>query len=296
MGFATHDVAEFRPGSEGVPPRVSVALLGLLGPEGPLPLHLTRRVLDRLAQRWFTAGVDGATSDTTFLDFANLLQHRAMALYYRAWADQNPAVQAERDDAGPGSGDAGGAGRGRCRRDRAGQARAGRGARPPGARRRNGSPASLGAAIGLPVRVVEFVGAWAAIPSPPADPARGAPTPGSAATPWSGREASRARAGSSSGSARSGSPTTARCCRAASGSPALRHAILHGLGETLDVDVRPVLRVDEIPAARLGAAALGHIGVARSRCATATRTTCASPRSSASRPTGREQPHEPRPR
>ena len=65
-----------------------------------MPLHLSRRVLDRLAQRWFAAGVEGATSDTTFLDFANLLQHRMIALFYRAWADQTPAVQVERDGGG----------------------------------------------------------------------------------------------------------------------------------------------------------------------------------------------------
>ncbi|MFO1144655.1 MAG: type VI secretion system baseplate subunit TssG [Amaricoccus sp.] len=40
---------------------------------------------------------------------------------------------------------------------------------------------------------------------------------------------------------------------------ALRHAILHGLGETLDVDVRPVLRAGEVPAAKLGDATLGRV-------------------------------------
>ena len=116
----------------------------------------------------------------------------------------------------------------------------------------------LGAAIGLPVRVVEFVGDLDGDPVAACRPGWGAPTPGSAATPWSGREASRARTGSSSGSARSVSPTTARCCPGGERLAGLRRAILHGLGETLDVDVRPVLRGGEVPAARLGAAALGH--------------------------------------
>jgi len=79
---------------------VTVANLGLLGPEGPMPLHLTRWVLDRLSQRWFTGADAEQTSDTTFVDFVNILQHRMMALYYRAWADAHPAVQVERSVGG----------------------------------------------------------------------------------------------------------------------------------------------------------------------------------------------------
>ena len=94
LGFAIRDVAGFRPEGDKDPARVSVGVIGLIGPEGPLPLHLARWVLDRLSHRWFTAGVEGATSDTTFLDFLNMTQHRAIALYWRAWADQNPAAQA----------------------------------------------------------------------------------------------------------------------------------------------------------------------------------------------------------
>ncbi len=61
-----------------------------------MPLHMTRWVLDRLSQRWF-AGVDAhQTSDTTFVDFVNILQHRMIALFYRAWADAHPGVQVER--------------------------------------------------------------------------------------------------------------------------------------------------------------------------------------------------------
>ena len=76
--------------------RVTVANLGLLGPEGPMPLHLTRWVLDRLSQRWFAGADAHETSDTTFVDFVNILQHRMIALFYRAWADAHPAVQVER--------------------------------------------------------------------------------------------------------------------------------------------------------------------------------------------------------
>ncbi|RWM75760.1 MULTISPECIES: type VI secretion system baseplate subunit TssG [Mesorhizobium] len=103
LSFSAKDVVEFReakdktPGKDGAAPaRVTVANLGLMGPEGPMPLHLTRWVLDRLSQRWFTGADARQTADTTFVDFVNILQHRMIALYYRAWADAHPAVQVER--------------------------------------------------------------------------------------------------------------------------------------------------------------------------------------------------------
>ncbi|MCV3207152.1 type VI secretion system baseplate subunit TssG [Mesorhizobium sp. YC-39] len=102
LSFSARDVVEFReakdktPGTDRTPARVTVANLGLMGPEGPLPLHLTRWVLDRLSQRWFTGADAQQISDTTFVDFVNILQHRMIALYYRAWADAHPAVQVER--------------------------------------------------------------------------------------------------------------------------------------------------------------------------------------------------------
>lgn len=95
LTFGTRDIAGFQPGT---PPKVEVEILGLLGPEGALPLHITRWVLGRLSDRWFTDGSDAA-SDTTFLDFCNLLQHRMMALYWRAWADARPEVQIEHEAA-----------------------------------------------------------------------------------------------------------------------------------------------------------------------------------------------------
>src|SRR5437899_1450522 len=96
LAFSARDLVQFREADDKAPARVTVANLGLLGPEGPMPLHLTRRVLDRLSQRWFAGADAQQTSDTTFVDFVNILQHRMIALYYRAWADAHPAVQVER--------------------------------------------------------------------------------------------------------------------------------------------------------------------------------------------------------
>ena len=100
LSFTARDVVKFQNTGDKAPARVTVANLGLLGPEGPMPLHLTRWVLDRLSQRWFTGADAEQTSDTTFVDFVNILQHRMIALYYRAWADAHPAVQVERSAGG----------------------------------------------------------------------------------------------------------------------------------------------------------------------------------------------------
>ncbi|MEI9430420.1 type VI secretion system baseplate subunit TssG [Mesorhizobium sp. Cs1299R1N3] len=100
LSFSARDVVKLQDAGDKTLARVTVANLGLLGPEGPMPLHLTRWVLDRLSQRWFTGADAEQTSDTTFVDFVNILQHRMIALYYRAWADAHPAVQVERSVGG----------------------------------------------------------------------------------------------------------------------------------------------------------------------------------------------------
>lgn len=100
MSIATRDVARLVQADPGAAPFVEVEVLGLIGPEGPLPLHLTRWIVERMSHRWFEAGSGRATSDTAALDFLNLLQHRMLALYWRAWGDAQPAVQLEREDGG----------------------------------------------------------------------------------------------------------------------------------------------------------------------------------------------------
>jgi type VI secretion system protein ImpH len=100
LSFSTRNVAGFVPGSETNPPRVDVEVIGLLGPEGAMPLHITRWVMSRMSDRWFVSADSDAASDTTFLDFCNLLQHRMIALYWRAWADARPEVQVEHGQAG----------------------------------------------------------------------------------------------------------------------------------------------------------------------------------------------------
>ena len=59
---------------------------GLFGPNGALPLHLTELAYERRRQK----------EDATIVDFLNLFQHRLISLFYRAWADTEPAVSLDR--------------------------------------------------------------------------------------------------------------------------------------------------------------------------------------------------------
>ncbi|WP_145592311.1 type VI secretion system baseplate subunit TssG [Yersinia bercovieri] len=67
---------------------VSIFNFGLFGPDGPLPLHLTEFVHERIQHH----------QDDTLLAFADLFHHRLIALFYRAWADTQPTVSLDRAD------------------------------------------------------------------------------------------------------------------------------------------------------------------------------------------------------
>jgi type VI secretion system protein ImpH len=64
------------------------AFLGLFGPNGPLPLHLTEYAHDRRNN----------FRDPTFARFADVFHHRVLSLFYRAWADAQPTVHHDRPD------------------------------------------------------------------------------------------------------------------------------------------------------------------------------------------------------
>ena len=70
------------------PPRVGVAFLGLMGPNGPLPLHLTAYARER-----FLSYKDGA-----LVDFLDMLTHRFICLFHRAWAVNQKTVSFDRPD------------------------------------------------------------------------------------------------------------------------------------------------------------------------------------------------------
>ena len=88
MRFAPSTLASFEPGTDGRPPRLAVFFLGLLGPNGPLPLHLTEHASDRLRN----------AKDFTFARFLDIFHHRILALFYHAWAVVQPCVHLDRPE------------------------------------------------------------------------------------------------------------------------------------------------------------------------------------------------------
>jgi type VI secretion system protein ImpH len=65
---------------------VRVYGLGLLGPNGPLPLHYTELVRDRTENH----------NDSTLADFLDLFHHRYLTHMYRAWAQSQAAAGLDR--------------------------------------------------------------------------------------------------------------------------------------------------------------------------------------------------------
>jgi type VI secretion system protein ImpH len=85
LSFAPASLAslEWRSGQA---PRLLVRLFGLLGPNGPLPLHLTEYARDRLRH----------AGDATFSRFLDLFHHRFLMFFYQAWAQAQPHVNRDR--------------------------------------------------------------------------------------------------------------------------------------------------------------------------------------------------------
>jgi type VI secretion system protein ImpH len=86
LGFAPAALSAFLPGTDGGPPRLQVSFLGLSGPNGPLPLHMTEYVRDRKHN----------ANDPTLARFFDVFHHRILSLFYRAWANSQPTVSRDR--------------------------------------------------------------------------------------------------------------------------------------------------------------------------------------------------------
>lgn len=86
LSFAPAPLASFESGPDGTPPRLQVRLFGLLGPNGPLPVHLTEYARERLRH----------VGDPTLSRFLDIFHHRFLQLFYRAWAQAQPHVNRDR--------------------------------------------------------------------------------------------------------------------------------------------------------------------------------------------------------
>jgi len=167
LAFAPSTVAAFSPGKRGEADRMTVNFMGLFGPNGALPLHLTEYARDR----------ERNSRDPTFVRFCDIFHHRMISLFYRAWAVNQPAVSFDRVADNPDSDRFGiylasliGLGEKTLRRrdavpDIAKQHFSGRLAhqsKPP-----EGLAAIIADYFGMPCEIQEFMGHW--IDIPPAD-------------------------------------------------------------------------------------------------------------------------------
>ncbi|NTS75650.1 type VI secretion system baseplate subunit TssG [Catenovulum sp. SM1970] len=68
--------------------KVKNSYWGMLGINGPLPLHFTEYAIERNFRH----------QDATFNEFLDIFNHRFISLFYRAWADAEPAVSHDRPE------------------------------------------------------------------------------------------------------------------------------------------------------------------------------------------------------
>ena len=88
MAFAPSTLSKFEPKKQGRTRRLLQRFFGLLGPNGPLPLHLTEYNRDRSRDR----------GDTTFGHFLDVFHHRMTSFFYRAWARVRPTVSLDQPE------------------------------------------------------------------------------------------------------------------------------------------------------------------------------------------------------
>ena len=89
LGFEPTAVRSYTPASGAARARLAVNFIGLLGANGPLPLHLTEYARERARNQ----------GDATMVAFLDIFHHRMVALFYRARASAEPAIGLDRPDA-----------------------------------------------------------------------------------------------------------------------------------------------------------------------------------------------------
>lgn len=86
LDFAPAPVSSLTTPERAVAPRLGVRIFGLFGSHGALPLHITELARNRERQQ----------GDAALRAFVDLFHHRMLLLFYRAWAQAQPAVDLDR--------------------------------------------------------------------------------------------------------------------------------------------------------------------------------------------------------
>jgi len=88
LAFAPATLQRYMRPTETSRPRLVVNFMGLLGPQGPMPLHITDYVHDRELNH----------ADPTLARFLDIFNHRMISLFYRAWACNQQTVSYDRPE------------------------------------------------------------------------------------------------------------------------------------------------------------------------------------------------------
>jgi len=88
LAFPPATIHGLKFGGKGQAPRLLVTFMGLLGPNGPMPLHLTEYARER----------ELIYGDHTLARFFDIFNHRMVSHLYRAWAANQLAVNFERGE------------------------------------------------------------------------------------------------------------------------------------------------------------------------------------------------------
>jgi type VI secretion system protein ImpH len=86
LSFAPATFSRFEPATDVSVPRLRQHFFGYIGPNGPLPVHLS----DFIRERFINHG------DPTWMAFLDTFSHRFSLHLYRAWAQSRPAVALDR--------------------------------------------------------------------------------------------------------------------------------------------------------------------------------------------------------
>lgn len=88
LSFETSTLSSFNRRKQGLTPILKERFFGLFGSNGPMPLHLTEYIHERIHYH----------RDHTLAGFADMFHHRLICLFYRAWANTRPTVSFDRPE------------------------------------------------------------------------------------------------------------------------------------------------------------------------------------------------------
>ena len=86
LAFASSTLEALRRPANSPVPKLFVNHFGLLGPNGPMPLHFTEYAHERHLH----------AHDDTLAGFLNIFHHRLISFFFRAWADSQKSVDLDR--------------------------------------------------------------------------------------------------------------------------------------------------------------------------------------------------------